>query len=124
MVLGKVNPNIQQPFLDFHAIIFIGRSTEAIESVTWKMVWCLGGDGEECDAYPSPIAGDRELHFCIYSKRESSCCSAVAEGGGNSFLFPLPDCYLSPYVKPGNCFKGPGAVLAVIFIILMLCCHP
>lgn len=77
-----VKANIQHPCRDFCAIIFIGRSTGAIESVAWKMVWCLGGDGEEGDAYPSPIAGDRELHFCIHGQRDISCCSAVAEGGG------------------------------------------
>lgn len=87
-----VNPNIQHPFLDFHAIIFIGKSTEAIESVAWKMVWCLGGDGEVHTSYPAPIAGERELHFCIHGKRESSCCSAVAEGGG------MPSCFLCQIV--------------------------
>lgn len=66
-----VKANIQHPCRDFYAIIFIGKSTGAIESVAWKMVWCLGGDGEEGDAYPSPIAGDGELHFCIHGQRTS-----------------------------------------------------
>lgn len=40
-----------------------------------------------------------------------------------AFLFPLPDPYLTPYVKPGNCFKDPGSGLAVISITLALRGH-
>lgn len=50
-----VKPNIQHPSGDFHAIIFIGKNTEAIGWAAWKMVWCLERDGEEADVIHPPL---------------------------------------------------------------------
>lgn len=117
----SVKPNSQHPFRDFRAIIFIGKSTEAIASVAWRWSWEKWRRGW-CLSIPHCWRQRASLlHPWQKGELLLQCCGW---GRRNAFLFPLPDRYLPPYVKPGNCFNGPGAVLAVIFIMLMLCGHP
>lgn len=85
------------------------------------MGWCPGGDGEEDDACLFPITGGRALHSWQGWMLLLQC---RGRGRRDAFLFPLPDPYLTPYVKCGNCFKDPGAGLAGISITLELGSHP
>lgn len=108
-----------------HAIPFIVKSTEAItlHQCLGKWVSVLGEMEKRVMFIHPPVAGDRASRLHPWQRGEL-LLQRWGWGRRDAFLFPLPDPYLTPYVKPGNCFKDPGAGLAVISITLVLRSHP